>query len=254
MSHRTNSAVSHALDAHRAISVALHERLQQLPPSPLDWSSFDPGAALRSGGAIDARLATLARSLCTAPARSAELRKLWNECVVTAAFAQQVAPHLGADPRSSTLAGLLHRLGDMLTIRAIAEIEHAEQVRLDSANKAALCAEHGVAVLDRVVRAWGVPARAAATAAEWRRLGEFPGVAADAAAVYLARLFALELIAPQFCAPGIVEHAMQEMGLEPDSLAAVRCDPYFQGLLFPGASVTTENAALRRRSCSEESL
>ena len=87
-------------------------------------------------------------------------------------------------------------------------------MRLDPASKAALCVEHGGELLDRVVRAWGVPPRAAATAAEWRRLREFPGAAADAATVYLARLFALELIAPQFCAPGIVEHAAEELGLE----------------------------------------
>ena len=247
MSNRPNSAVSHVLDAHRAISVALHERLQQLPLSPLDWSSFDPCAALR-GGAIDRSLDTLSRLLCTAPARSAELRNLWNECVVTAAFAQRVAPQLGADPRSSAIAGLLHRLGDMLTIRAIAEIEHAEGVRLDSSGKSALCTEHGVEVLDRVVRAWGVPARAAATAAEWRRLGEFPGAAADAATVYLARLFALELIAPQFCAPGVIEHAMEEMGVEPDRLSAVRSDIARRKRLFPGVNATKENAALRRRS------
>jgi hypothetical protein len=226
MLNRTNSAVSHALDAHRAITAELHQRLQELPPSPFDWNSFDPSAALRAeAGSSDLRLGTLSRLLCTAPARSAELRALWNECVVTAAYALGVAPHLGADPRSSAIAGLLHRLGDMLTIRAIAEIEHASRVRLDPASKAALCVEHGGDVLDRVVRAWGVPARAAATAGEWRRLREFPCAAADAAAVYLARLFALELIAPQFCAPGIVEHAMEEMGVEPEKLSAVRSDP-----------------------------
>ena len=225
MSNRTNTAVSHALDAHRAITAELLQRLQELPPSPFDWNSFDPSAALRAhDGSIDLRLVTLSRTLCAAPARSAELRLLWNECVVTAAFAQEVAPHLGADPRSSAIAGLLHRLGDMLTIRAIAEIEHASRVKLDSASKAALCVEHGGVVLDRVVRAWGVPARAAATAAEWRRLREFPGAAADAAAVYLARLFALELIAPQFCAPGIVEHAAEELGLDARVLSEIRAD------------------------------
>jgi len=225
MSNRTNSAVSHALDAHRAITAELHQRLKELPPSPFDWDSFDPSAALRIGdGSIDLRLVTLSRILCTAPARSAELRTLWNECLVTAAYTQRVAPHLGADSRSSAIAGLLHRLGDMLTIRAIAEIEHASRVRLDPASKAALCVEHGGEVLDRVVRAWGVPPRAAATAAEWRRLREFPGAAADAATVYLARLFALELIAPQFCAPGIVEHAAEELGLDARVLSVIRAD------------------------------
>jgi len=81
-----------------------------------------------------------------------------------------------------------------------------------------------VDLLERVVRSWAVPARAAATAAEWRRLREFPGAAADAAAVYLARLFALELISPQFCAPGVVEHAIEELGLDAAKLEAVRSD------------------------------
>jgi hypothetical protein len=47
----------------------------------------------------------------------------------------------------------------------------------------------------------------------------------------------------------------------PEKLSAVRSNPYFQGLLFsgvnanfPGLRPTKENAALRRRSCSEESL
>ena len=117
MSNRTNSAVSEALDARRAITAELRERLQELPASPFDWNCFEPGAALRAGeGSIDLRLVTLSRMLCSAPARSAELRALWNESVVTAAFALGVAPHLGADPKTSAVAGLLHRLGDMLII------------------------------------------------------------------------------------------------------------------------------------------
>jgi hypothetical protein len=226
MSNRTNSAVSEALDARRAIAAELRECLQELPASPFDWNSFDPAAALRAGeGPIDLGLLALSRRLCTAPARSAELRALWNESVVTAAFALGVAPHLGADPKTSAVAGLLHRLGDMLIIRAIAHIEYSSRVRLDSASKAGLCVEHGGELLERVVRSWGVPPRAAATAAEWRRLREFPGAAADAAAVYLARLFALELVSPQFCAPGVVEHAMEELGLDAGKLAPVRSDP-----------------------------
>ena len=186
---------------------------------------FDPAAVLQdNSGAIDLRLVTLGQMLCTAPARSAELRAMWKECVITAAFALQVAPRLGGDANTSAIAGLLHRLGDMLTIRAIGEIEHASHVRLDSASKSDLCAAHGGELLDRTVRAWGIPARAAATAAEWRRLRDFPGAAADAAAVYLARLFAIELIAPQFCAPGVIECAIEEMGLDCASLASMRSD------------------------------
>jgi hypothetical protein len=143
----------------------------------------------------------------------------------------QIAPHLGGDPQVSGVAGLLHRLGDILTLRAIAVIEHAGRLRLDAASKADLCAEHGGALLERAVRAWGVPPRAAATAAEWRRLREFPGAAADATAVYLARLFAIEATAPQFCAPGAIEHAAEELGVAPDILSTLRRDATIAALL-----------------------
>jgi hypothetical protein len=119
----------------------------------------------------------------------------------------------------------------MLTLRAIAQSEHASLLRLDASGKAELCAVHGTEQAERVLRAWGVPARAAATAVEWRRLREFPAAAADAAAVYLARLFAIETISPEFCAPGVVDRAVEEVGLDPASLAALRADATISGLL-----------------------
>lgn len=231
MSNRLHPSLNDALDARRAVTGQIRERLQATPPTPFDWSAFDPAVVfVDRPGATDLRLVNLALTLCTAPARTAELRAMWKECLVTAAFALHVAPRLGGDGKTSAIAGLLHRLGDMLTIRAIAEIEHASHVRLDPASRSDLCAAHGGDLLERTVRAWGVPARAAATAAEWRRLRDFPAAAADAAAVYLARLFAVELIAPQFCAPGVVECAIEEMGLDAASLVNLRGDEYFKQL------------------------
>lgn len=233
MSNRTNSAPHAALDARRVIAAELRERVRDLPPAPFDWTTFDPGVALRAEDTSpDLRLAALQRQLCTSPARSAELRGLWNESVITAAFAWRLAPDLGGDPYTSATAGLLHRLGDILTIRAIAALEHAAKVRLDAVGKADLCAELGVGLLDRTLREWGVPVRAAATAAEWRRLREFPDAAADATTVYLARLFALELIAPQFCAPGAVDSAALEAGLPAERLSTLRADATIARLLL----------------------
>jgi hypothetical protein len=207
MLNRLNTAASEALDARRAIAAELRERLREVPASPIRWADFD-------GTTADLRLAAFASMLCTAPARSSELRALWKECVVTAAFALRIAPRLRADPNDSAIAALLHRLGDMLTLRAIGAAEHATRVRLDGPTRSELCAIHGGEQLERVVRDWAVPPRAAATAAEWRRLREFPSAAAEAATVYLARLFAIERISPQFCAPGVLEHAMEEAGLD----------------------------------------
>lgn len=233
MSNRTNPAPHATLDARRVIAVELRERVREVPPAPFDWTSFDPGAALGPGSASpDLRLAALQKLLCSSPVRSAELRGLWNESVMTGAFAWRLAPDVGGDPDTSAVAGLLHRLGDILTIRAIAAIEHAAQVRLDAVGKADLCAELGVGILDRTVRAWGVPVRAAATAAEWRRLRDFPDAAADATAVYLGRSFALELIAPEFCAPGAVDSAATEAGLSGQRLSELRADATIARLLL----------------------
>jgi hypothetical protein len=232
MLNRPNALTNESLDARRTVGAHLRERLQDLPATPFEWAAFDPIQVLGADPvATDLRLATMTRLLCTAPARSAELRALWNESVLTGAYALRIAPHLGGDAHVSGIAGMLHRLGDILTLRAIAVIEHASRLRLDAVSKADLCAEHGSAQLERVVRAWGVPPRAAATAAEWRRLREFPGAAADATAVYLARLFAIELTAPQFCAPGALEHAVEELGLTPDISTTLRGDATIAALL-----------------------
>jgi hypothetical protein len=227
MSNRSNIASQAALDARRIVAAELRERVRQLPPPPFEWASFDVGAALGDG----LRLASLQRLLCAAPARSAELRGLWIESVITAAFALRVAPDLGGHAETAAMAGLLHRLGDILTIRALATVEHESLLRLDSVGKSDLCAELGVGLLDRSLRAWGVPVRAAATAAEWRRLRGFPDAAADATAVYLGRLLAIELIAPQFCAPGAVDAAAAEVGLTAGRLSELRADATIARLL-----------------------
>ena len=232
MSNRTNTVPHAALDARRVIAAQLRERVREVPPAPFEWSDFDPAAAVgEAGGTPDLRLVALQRQLCTSPARSAELRGLWNESVITAAYAWRIAPDVGGDPQTAAIAGLLHRLGDILTIRAIAAIEHSAQVRLDAVGKADLCAELGVGLLDRTLRAWDVPVRAAANAAEWRRLRDFPDAAADATAVYMGRLFALELISPQFCAPGAVRAAAIEAGMDEESLVRLRGDDAIARLL-----------------------
>lgn len=225
MLHRPNRQPSLSLEVRRTITSELRERLRELPASPVDWASLDVTALLGADGApVDLRLQAMTRLLCTAPARSQELRSMWNECVITAACAWRLADTVGADALNSAIAGLLHRLGDILTLRAIAEAEHASGKRLDATGKAELCAELGGQQLERALRAWGVPARAAATAGEWQRLREFPSAAADAAAVYVARLLAIELLTPQFCAPGMLDHAAEEAGVPKDVLSAIRAD------------------------------
>jgi HD-like signal output (HDOD) protein len=232
MLNRTNLKPNESLEVRHAVSGQLRVQLRDLPPTPFDWGKFEAAAMLgQSGTQIDLRLQAMARLLCMAPARTHELRALWKECVVTAAYAWRLAPLIGADPDTSAIAGLLHRLGDILTIRAIGEIEYSSRLRLDATSKAELCLEFGTEVLERVLRAWGIPSRAAATASEWRRMREFPSAAADATAVYLARLFAIELLMPQFCASGVLEHAAEEASIDPAVLSGVRADATIRDLV-----------------------
>jgi hypothetical protein len=230
MLNRHQSSRSDALDIRRAIASQLRDALQELPLTPFDWSTFDAAIALRGsreteGNTPDLRLTALTKLLCTAPARGPELRALWNECVVTAEYSLRLAPMLHADRETCAVASLLHRLGDLLTLRAIGTLEYAMRVRLDAASRADLCAQHGGELQGRTVRAWGVAPRAAATAAEWRRLRDFPSAAAEATVVYLARLFAIEQLSPQSCALGMIEHACEEAGILPGALAPHRKTP-----------------------------
>jgi hypothetical protein len=232
MLDRTNHKPDESLEVRHTVSGEMRKWLRDLPPTPFDWGKFEAATMLgQSGAQFDLRLQAMGRLLCAAPARTHELRALWKECVVTAAYAWRLAPAIGADPDTSAMAGLLHRLGDILAIRAIGEIEHANRLRLDATSKAELCLEFGAEQLERVLRAWGIPARAAATASEWRRMREFPSAAADATAVYLARLFAIELLTPQFCASGMLEHAVEEAGIDPAVLSGVRGDATIRDLV-----------------------
>jgi len=55
-------------------------------------------------------------------------------------------------------------------------------------------------------------------------LREFPS-AAEATVVYLARLFAIERLSPQFCALGLIERACEEAGIDAAAMEQLRDDP-----------------------------
>src|ERR1700742_3786781 len=96
MSNRSNNAPYAAPDARRVIAAPLRERAREVPPAAFDEAGFDTAARLGvAGGSPDLRLTAMHRLLCPSPARSAELRGLWNESVVTAAFASTARSGVG---------------------------------------------------------------------------------------------------------------------------------------------------------------
>jgi hypothetical protein len=49
-------------------------------------------------------------------------------------------------------------------------------------------------------------------------------VSGEGAALYFGRLFALELLQPDLCVPGALDHAAAELGLSPDAVTQVRAE------------------------------
>jgi hypothetical protein len=54
--------------------------------------------------------------------------------------------------------------------------------------------------------------------------GEINDASVESRAVYFGRLFAIELLQPELCVPGALDHAAADLGLEAALVAEVRKD------------------------------
>lgn len=224
-----------ALQARRAVAECFTRRLRELPAAPLDFAALDSWAPLPGG----AELRALHRTAFTAAGRHKQLDAIWRESLATAFCASRVARQLGAQVSISAAAGLLHRVGDALTLSAVIHSEADAGVVLDAPSRATLVSQHAGEMAERVLRWWCIPASVAATALGWRRFGEFPAGSKNCAAVYLAHLLAMAWLEPGLCAPGIVESVAGELGLDVAAVADCRPDAGVQARLakLPGIAV-----------------
>lgn len=127
------------------------------------------------------------------------------------------------------VAALLHRCGDALALKMLARVELDYRMQLDGASRRDWCAAHSPELAERLVRTWNLSPQVGACVLGWNRFGESVAGAGqnavgtgERAAVYFGRLFAIEFLQPQFCAPGALDHAAAEMGLSKDRVAQVR--------------------------------
>jgi len=56
------------------------------------------------------------------------------------------------------------------------------------------------------------------------RFGEFAEVSGESTALYFGRLFAIEMLQPDLCVPGALDHAAAELGLNEELVARVRAE------------------------------
>ncbi len=52
--------------------------------------------------------------------------------------------------------------------------------------------------------------------------GDLEAGSPESRAVYFGRLFAIELLQPEFCVPGALDHAAADLGLSADHVAKIR--------------------------------
>ena len=223
----TSEVSTRSLLLRQALAAAFKARRQNLPPAPgslpalLDASRSGVSGLLAQTGCRDA-LGEIRARLFHAPGRDAEAQAWWHESVATAVFASRVAQLKQASVGAAFLGGLLHRSGEALALKMLARVELEYRMRLDSASRREWCTTHSQELTERLVGAWGLTPDIGSCVLGWMRFAEVSEVSGESAALYFGRLFAIELLQPQFCVPGALDHAAAEFGLSADLVAQVR--------------------------------
>jgi hypothetical protein len=212
----------------QALAAAFKARRQNLPPAPASLPALLDAAGSSGVQGLSAKpgcrdaLGEIRARLFHAPGRDAEAQAWWHESVATAVFASRVAQLKQASACASFLGGLLHKSGEALALKMLARVELDYRMKLDSASRRDWCTTHSQELTERLVRTWNLTPEIGSCVLGWMRFAEVSEVSGESAAVYFGRLFAIELLQPQFCVPGALDHAAADLGLGANLVAQVR--------------------------------
>ncbi len=172
--------------------------------------------------ALQAALDALRAAVFVVDAREREARQLWRGALATAWTAGAIARLAGGSPGTAGLAGLLHRGGDALALRAVAAVEAAAGSRFDAASLQAAYASLEPDLTSALLKAWRLPPGVAAALQGWRRVGESGSVGADARAVHYAHAFSSQVLFAEFPSPGLAEQIESDLRLDRRETARLR--------------------------------
>jgi len=224
---RSPEVSTRSLLFQHALAAAFKARRHNLPPAPASLPSLLDAARggvpglLGKPGCRDA-LGEIRARLFHAPGRDAEAEAWWHESLAAAVFAARVAQLKQASVAASFMGALLHRAGDSLALRLLARVELEYRIKLDSASRRDWCAAHGSELAERLVRAWNLSPEIGSCALGWMRFGEFSEVSGESTALYFGRLFAIEVLQPNFCVPGALDEAAADLGLDAALMTEIR--------------------------------
>lgn len=148
-----------------------------------DQSRIDPGAH------------TTLESVRVALFAHTAAPSIWRESLCTALLAVPAARLLDCSAGPAALAGLLHRGGEVGGDNPWQE---------------------------RWLKSWRLPPATLAAIRSGRRFSEHRRMSREAIAVYVAQLLALEVLHPEFSAPGMAASLAAEFGISRESLDSIR--------------------------------
>jgi len=212
-----------ALVFRQALGAAFKSLRQSMPAAPESLPALLAGCQSGTQGLLgrpgcrDALTEIRAR-LFQIPGRDVEAQGWWEEGLASAAYAARVAELKGASVSASFMGALLHRAGEALALKILARVELEYRMKLDSSSRREWCATHSGELAERLLRTWNLPEPPGLPD------GDINDASVECRAVYFGRLFAIELLQPQFCVPGALDHAAADLGLDAGIVAEVRKD------------------------------
>lgn len=210
---RVLSALAHSLERVPAIPPAYPATVAHLQEDPVKVSS--QLGALRT-------LQRFRDGLFHAPGREVEMRLLWRESLAAGCYARLFATELSLDAPLLTGAGLLHRLGEVLALRALAQAEFSSGQRLTGAVLQEITAAHNDPLAARAMDAWALADAVRTLLAGWRADAVWTDGELAARHLALVQLIAFEHVHAGRSTPGVVESAFDQLQLPIQLLGTLR--------------------------------
>ena len=204
-----------APEAPRVVA-AFSTALLRSPPKPNGLAAcvayLQEDAALIPGRQMGMRaLQNLRTGLFCAPGREAEMALLWREALATACFARVVAVHSHFDAPLLTGAGLLHRAGEIVALRALAQAERDAGQRLVGPVMQEILNARDDELVARVTRCWSLPCELRLLVLRWREEQDMARRPEAVSLLTMSQAFATELVHAATCTPGLVDAASEAM-------------------------------------------
>lgn len=191
---------------------AFKTALARCPSKPLGltacvaWLQQPPADLCHQKIAMRA-LQSLRDSLFVAAGREAEVGLMWREALATACFARLLARETGLDAPLLTGVGLLHRVGEITALRALALAERESGQRLIGPVMQEIFAADDCELASRVTRSWGLPGEWRLAIIRWREEQDTLRRPESVTLLMLAQALTTELVHATTCTPGLVEAA-----------------------------------------------